>query len=276
MFFRDYVYEYKLIFYLAGGPSESTLPSPALSGPAGLSPSNSKTAATSVSSTTHAAGSTGGGPVTTTPAVGPADAIGVGVIRQPKRTHRDAEQRRRNSQKQVIDELRRLLPPIALPSDSVNANGDSEPTSPSGPTPGMSPFFFQPTATLLPGGLPPRGPPKAGGEGPNKNVSKLQVLLCGNEYIKLLKARVERRDDEIGRLRREVRRLRGVRGDGSGGLMGVDVDVGIEEEEEEDVDLERDLDAVERSNTVKEGGGIGRGGGGGDDAMDEEEEDGDD
>jgi hypothetical protein len=89
-------------------------------------------------------------------------------------------------------------------------------------------------------------------------VSKLQVLLCGNEYIKLLKARVERRDDEIGRLRREVRRLRGVRGDGSGGLMGVDVDVGIEEEEEEeDVDLERDLDAVERLNTVKEGGGIG-------------------
>lgn len=240
------------------------MPSPALSGSVGPSPSNTKAPASNVSSATHT-GSTGGG-ATTTPALSPADLIGVGVIRQPKRTHRDAEQRRRNSQKQVIDELRRLLPPIALPSDSVN---DSEPTSPSGPTPGMSPFFFQPTATLLPGGLPPRGPPKAGGEGPNKNVSKLQVLLCGNEYIKLLKARVERRDDEIGRLRTEVRRLRGLR-DG-GNLMGV-VDVRIEEEE--DVDLEKDLDAVERLNTLKEVG-IGRGGGG-DDAMDEDDEDGDD
>lgn len=185
------------------------------------------------------------------------------MIRQPKRTHRDAEQRRRNSQKQVIDELRRLLPPIALPSDSNN--GDSDHTSPSGPT---SPFFFHPTATLLPGGLPPRGPPKTGGEGPNKNVSKLQVLLCGNEYIKMLKARVERRDDEIWKLRREVRKLRSLRE----GLY--DDDFGGDEEE---VDLEKDLDCVERLNTAKAasssvqgGDGMGRGG------DDEDDDDGDD
>jgi hypothetical protein len=33
-------------------------------------------------------------------------------------------------------------------------------------------------------------------------VSKLQLLMCGNDYIRLLKARVERRDEEIERLRR--------------------------------------------------------------------------
>lgn len=140
------------------------------------------------------------------------------IIRQPKRTHRDAEQRRRNSQKQVIDELRRLLPPISQPTNSSNPEDIPAPT-----------FVFQSAhAPLLPGGLPPRGPPKAGSDGPNKNVSKLQVLLCGNEFIKVLTKRVERRDDEIDRLKREVLRLRSLIGG------------------EDDMDLERDLDEVER------------------------------
>lgn len=184
------------------------------------------------------------------------------VIRQPKRTHRDAEQRRRNSQKQVIDELRRLLPPIALPNDTAN-NSELDPTTMS------SPFFFQPTAPLLPGGLPPRGPPKTGTEGPNKHVSKLQVLLCGNEYIKLLKARLERRDDEIEMLRREIRRLHEKVQKGSGG--------GIEDEEEA-IDLEKDLDAIERLNitTVAKGGGGYVVGAGGDDVIDEDDDDGED
>ena len=117
-----------------------------------------------------------------------------------------------------------------------------------------------------------------GGEGPNKNVSKLQVLLCGNEYIKLLKARLERRDEEIGKLRWEVRKLRG-------GLVGEETG-----REEEEVDLEKDLDAVERlqmtsgkgagssageSSVQGRGTSMGRGGGG-NDAMDEDYDDGDD
>jgi len=224
-----------------------------------------KAAASGISSSGTTAGSTCGGSITATPILGPTD----GVIRQPKRTHRDAEQRRRNSQKQVIDELRQLLPPIALPSDAMT-NGD--PDFALG-LPGTSPFFFQPIATLLPGGLPPRGPPKTGIDGPNKSVSKLQVLLCGNEYIKMLKARVERRDDEIGRLRREVKRLRSLRGDEE------------YQREEEELDLEKDLDAVERLQTMTGKGGsstgessvhgsgssMGRGG----DAMDEDDDEGD-
>lgn len=102
---------------------------------------------------------------------------------------------------------------------------------------------------LLPGALPPRGPPKAGGEGPNKGVSKLQLLICANDFIRVLKGRVERRDEEIGKLRGEVRRLREVlmlgqhgQGQGDGGGHGFMLDgFGAEEE----VDLERDLDAVE-------------------------------
>jgi hypothetical protein len=92
----------------------------------------------------------------------------------------------------------------------------------------------------LPGALPPRGPPKTGGEGPNKGVSKLQLLMCGNDFIRQLKARVERRDDEIARLRREVARLRIVASNG------LDADAGFEGELDYELDLERDLDAIEK------------------------------
>ena len=81
--------------------------------------------------------------------------------------------------KTTIDDLRGLLPPIPLPSALGEQGGE----------PGV-----------LPGALPPRGPPKAGGEGPNKGVSKLQLLICSNEYIRRLKGRVARRDEEIERL----------------------------------------------------------------------------
>ncbi|KAJ7269889.1 hypothetical protein C8J57DRAFT_1323836 [Mycena rebaudengoi] len=125
-----------------------------------------------------------------------------------KTSHKAAEQKRRDSLKTTFDDLRGLLPPIPLPSD-VN----DEP--------------------VLPGALPPRGPPKAGGEGPNKG----------------------RRDDEIIRLRREVAHLRGVvRGEHALGQ-------GLEEE----VDLERDLDAVEAYAAA-----LGRGGTIVDDDGDEE------
>ena len=83
--------------------------------------------------------------------------------------------------------------------------------------------------------MPPRGPPKGNADGPNRGVSKLQLLRCGNDYIRRLKGRVERRDEEIEKLRREIARLR--------------VAAGVEavQEDEEFVDLERDLDADEAS-----------------------------
>jgi hypothetical protein len=116
--------------------------------------------------------------------------------------------------------LRLLLPPIALPSDER-----------------------YPDEPILPGALPPRGPPKAGQEGPNKGVSKLQLLICGNDYIRQLKGRVERRDEEIEKLRNEIRRMRlvtnaaGIQDSGGGehGFSGGG----------EVIDLEKDLDAIE-------------------------------
>ena len=147
-----------------------------------------------------------------------------------KTSHKAAEQKRRDSLKTTFDSLRTLLPPIALPTDADSID------------PSTTPFFHTVSAPLLPGALPPRGPPKAGGEGPNKGVSKLQLLICVNEYIRLLKARVARRDQEIESLRAEVGRLRGAvaaRGAGVEEVMG-----------ESGVDLERDMDAVERSGLV--------------------------
>ena len=64
--------------------------------------------------------------------------------------------------------------------------------------------------------------------------------MCGNDFIRQLKARIERRDEEIARLRREVARLRMV----NAGL-GLGGDVGPEGEPDYDLDLEKDLDAVE-------------------------------
>ena len=146
------------------------------------------------------------------------------------------------------------------------------------PTTMTSPFFFHPTAPLLPGGLPPRGPPKAGVDGSNKNVSKLQVLLCGNEYIKMLKARVERRDEEIGKLRWEIKKLlRRKEFDGGGGG---EVNGGEDCEGGEEIDLDKDLDAVEKLNVMgaaRSGGGSGVGTAAtGDDMMDDDDDDGDD
>ncbi|KAI6019795.1 hypothetical protein F5J12DRAFT_813222 [Pisolithus orientalis] len=130
-------------------------------------------------------------------------------VPQTRKSHKDAEQKRRDSLKTAYDDLRMLLPPIPLPSDE---NFPDEP--------------------ILPGALPPRGPPKAGGDGPNKGVSKLQLLRCGNDYIRRLEERVDRRDKEIMDLRKEVLRLRLLAGDD--GLRG-----------EESIDLEKDLDAIE-------------------------------
>ncbi|KAK7463070.1 hypothetical protein VKT23_007656 [Stygiomarasmius scandens] len=161
-----------------------------------------------------------------------------------KTSHKAAEQKRRDSLKTTFDDLRGLLPPIPLPTDSNN-----NPTQDDGSGVG---FLAVAKASLLPGALPPRGPPKSGADGPNKGVSKLQLLVCGNEYIRVLKDRVDRRDDEIAKLRREVAKLRQrVGGDspgvGDGGMDdfgGFQLEGGMEEE----CDLERDIDAVEMMN----------------------------
>ncbi|KAF8916708.1 hypothetical protein CPB85DRAFT_1386587 [Mucidula mucida] len=134
------------------------------------------------------------------------------VVQVRKTSHKAAEQKRRDSLKTTFDELRGLLPPIPLPSDGRTHD---EP--------------------VLPGALPPRGPPKAGSDGPNKAVSKLQLLMCGNEFIRQLKGRVERRDEEITKLRNEIGRLRGAIVTTAPRIL----------EEGEPLDLEKDLDEIE-------------------------------
>jgi len=163
----------------------------------------------------------------------PSAPIGQPVLAVRKTSHKAAEQKRRDSLKSTFDDLRLLLPPIPLPSD------DNFPDEP-----------------LLPGALPPRGPPKAGGEGPNKGVSKLQLLRCGNDLIRQLKGRVERRDEEIEKLRKEVVRLRNLIDDDA-------LKYGMNA-----LDLERDIDAIEASSA-----GLGRSGS---IAEDYEPDDGDD
>lgn len=89
--------------------------------------------------------------------------------------------------------------------------------------------------------MPPRGPPRGEGDGPNKGVSKLVLLRCGNEFIRDLVGRVNRRDEEIEILRNEIRRMRvaavasgiGALGVVSEEMMGsVDVDKDMEKEDE--------------------------------------------
>jgi len=126
-----------------------------------------------------------------------------------------------------------------------------------GVIPGIPGAWPPRSASGLPGSLPPRGPPKAGSEGPNKGVSKLQLLICGNEYIRVLKSRIERRDEEIGRLRRGMSKLRTLcketEGRNDTDVAMIDVEYGY------DLDLERDLDAVELQAHNEGGSGIGIG-----------------
>ncbi|SRR6266403_2112140 len=124
-----------------------------------------------------------------------------------KTSHKAAEQKRRDSLKTTFDDLRTLLPPIPLPSE------DGYPDEP-----------------ILPGAMPPRGPPRGNAEGPNRSISKLQLLRCGNDYISLLKEKAARRDHEISLLRSEVRRLRSF------------ISEDIWQESGRVIDLDRDVD----------------------------------
>ncbi|KAJ4470712.1 hypothetical protein C8J55DRAFT_522507 [Lentinula edodes] len=166
-------------------------------------------------------------------------------VKERKTSHKAAEQKRRDSLKTTFDDLRGLLPPIPLPTDGDSKSGGAAAVD------DEIGFIALAKASLLPGALPPRGPPKVG-EGPNKGVSKLQLLICGNEYIRVLKGRVERRDEEVERLRREVRRLRskliGGEVEEDSGSSGENENEGQEGycyKDGEMLDLDRDLDAVE-------------------------------
>ncbi|KAG8778155.1 hypothetical protein FRC15_010935 [Serendipita sp. 397] len=141
-----------------------------------------------------------------------------------KSTHKDAEQKRRDSLKTSFDELRNLLPPIPLSSTGLGGEDSDDPP--------------------LPGAMPPRGPPRGDGDGPNKGVSKLVLLRCGNEFIRDLIGKVERRDDEIHKLRKEIRALRATLGGMSLGMGSAGMYAGgfAMEEDVEMNDLDKDFE----------------------------------
>lgn len=151
------------------------------------------------------------GNASATGSMSPTVQAGQPILQVRKTSHKAAEQKRRDSLKTSFDDLRLLLPPIPLPSE------EGYPDDP-----------------ILPGAMPPRGPPKGNADGPNRGVSKLQLLRCGNDYIRRLKGRVERRDEEIDILRKEIGKLRIAAGANY-----------IPEDDQEPVDLEKNLDAVE-------------------------------
>jgi Helix-loop-helix DNA-binding domain len=121
-----------------------------------------------------------------------------------KISHKAAEQKRRDSLKTTFDDLRTLLPPITLPTEEGC-----------------------PDEAILP---PPRTPPRGNVDDPKRGISKLQLLRSGNDYIRLLKEKISRRDNEISLLRSEVQRLRGF------------ISEDVWREGAEEIDLERDVD----------------------------------
>ena len=63
-------------------------------------------------------------------------------------------------------------------------------------------------------------------------MSKLQLLRCGNQFIRVLNGRVSRRDEYIEKLKAEVRTLRG--------MVSEELLEGMEK-----LDLDAELDAEE-------------------------------
>lgn len=189
--------------------------------PGGLTPSSAMHLATASNYTHHLSGSASSLNLT------PSAPLPQPTLQVRKTSHKAAEQKRRDSLKNSFDDLRFLLPPLPLPNDE---NYDGEPP--------------------LPGALPPRGPPRGEVQGPNRAVSKLQLLRCGNDFIRRLKARVSRRDEYIEQLKTEVRALREQLDE----KESPDMD-GLEDTVQafQRVDLDKDLDA-EEANAPKLGG----------------------
>ena len=100
-----------------------------------------------------------------------------------KTSHKAAEQKRRDSLKARFEELRGILPPIALTEDPA----DRQPGE--GNVGGSRHCGIDPA-------------------NPNRGVSKVALLRRNNEYIGMLQDRISRRDKAIETLRSTMKELR--------------------------------------------------------------------
>lgn len=125
-------------------------------------------------------------------------------------SHKVAEQKRRDSLKLCFDELRRILPPILPYTDEQDRR------------PGDGNVGGQRHGEIDP-------------VNPNKGVSKVALLRRSNEYLGILRERIDRRDRAISSLRSQLSQLREQCGLG---------DLG--QDEEEVPGLELDLDNMDK------------------------------
>ncbi|GAA5907270.1 hypothetical protein JCM8208_006737, partial [Rhodotorula glutinis] len=128
-------------------------------------------------------------------------------------SHKVAEQKRRDSLKLCFDELRKLLPPILPYTDELDRR------------PGDGNVGGQRHGEVDP-------------ENPNRGVSKVALLRRSNEYLGILRERIERRDKAITALRDQMVLLRE--------QLGI-TELGEEDEEVPGLDLDLDhLDKEEK------------------------------
>ncbi|BGO94038.1 hypothetical protein NBRC10512_003670 [Rhodotorula toruloides] len=125
-------------------------------------------------------------------------------------SHKVAEQKRRDSLKLCFDELRRILPPILPYTDEADRR------------PGDGNVGGQRHGEIDP-------------ENPNKGVSKVALLRRSNEYLDILRDRIDRRDKAISALRSHITQMRA--------QLGIE-ELGEEDEEVPGLDL--DLDNIDK------------------------------
>lgn len=140
-----------------------------------------------------------------------ANAVPAGATAETRRSsHKVAEQKRRDSLKLCFDELRRLLPPILPYTDEADRR------------PGDGNVGGQRHGEIDP-------------ENPNKGVSKVALLRRSNEYLDILRDRIDRRDRAISALRSHITQMRA--------QLGIE-ELGEDEEEVPGLDL--DLDNIDK------------------------------
>ncbi|GAA5965152.1 hypothetical protein JCM8115_006682 [Rhodotorula mucilaginosa] len=128
-------------------------------------------------------------------------------------SHKVAEQKRRDSLKLCFDELRRILPPILPYTDEQDRR------------PGDGNVGGQRHGEIDP-------------DNPNKGVSKVALLRRSNEYLGILRERIDRRDRAISSLRSQLSQMRE--------QFGME-ELGEDEEEVPGLDLDLDnLDKEEK------------------------------